>query len=73
MIIPILRILQPESSTQNLYDNTSPQAVNAPINLQPITAKILQIKIILTNKPPVDTPQKPKALMPKKDGGGNQR
>jgi len=52
--------LAPESDTQNQYEEgTEPKDNNKP----PINKN---------NKQPLDTPQKPKAVMPKKDGGGNR-
>jgi len=58
--------IAPESNTQqDQYDNTSPTGEST----QQPDKKNLPNKN--TNKQPVDTPQKPKAVMPKKDGGGN--
>ena len=50
--------IAPESSTQDLYDDKTPTGEDAnPPN---------------KNKQPADTSQKPKAVMPKKDGGSNK-
>ncbi len=54
--------IAPESDTQNLYDNDKHPAGES--NHPPPKNN---------NKSPLDTPQKPKAVMPKKDGGGNRR
>ncbi len=62
--------IAPESNTQqDQYDNTLPtgDATNHPPNNN---SKNLPNKNNPPNKPPADTPQKPKALMPKKDGNG---
>lgn len=57
--------IAPESNTPNQYeDNTSPtgEGTQQPNNKNPSNKN--------NNKQPVDTPQKPKAVMPKKDGDG---
>jgi penicillin-binding protein 1A len=62
--------IAPESNTQGLYDDTqSPTGGNTkqPSNNN---SKNPSNKNNPGNKQPVDTSQKPKAVMPKKDGGG---
>ena len=57
----LIKNIAPESNTQDLYDNDkSPTGEDAnPVNKN--------------NKSSVDTSQKPKAIMPKKEGGGNRK
>jgi len=51
--------IAPESNTQDLYDDATPTG----------ESKQLPTDNNKNNKPPADTSKKPKAVMPKKDGG----